>query len=307
MALLGIDYVVVIMYLVGILALGFFFKKFVHSSQDYFLGGKMLPFWAIGMSLVVTDIGAVDFVGAAGQAYRYGLVVANFDWLGSVPGMMLAAFIFIPYYWKSGVYTIPEYMGRRYNLAVRTIESLIWVIFLAFNLGVIFWASSVLLNTLMGWSIEASLLVTAGVVGIYTIFGGLSAVVMTDVIQLIIMYLGGAILLGLGLYKVGGWEALVHKVTSLGPEYQNHFTMVLPADTQTPYPWNRNSVRTHVCPGKRVLDWEPKYCATNTRCERRVERQSRRALGGDFKDFHSGAGYFSGHYCPGNKPERGRR
>lgn len=237
MALSGIDYVVVIMYLFGVLTLGFFFKKFVHSSQDYFLGGKMLPFWAIGMSLVVTDIGAVDFVGAAGQAYRFGMVVANFDWLGSVPGMMLAAFIFIPYYWRSGVYTIPEYMGRRFNMGVRTIESLIWVIFLAFDLGIIFWASSILLNTLMGWSIELSILVTAVVVGIYTIFGGLSAVVMTDVIQLIIMYLGGAILLGLGFYKVGGWEALVQKVTSLGPEYQNHFNMVLPADTKTPYPW----------------------------------------------------------------------
>ena len=101
------------MYLSGVLFLGFFFKKFVNSSEDYFLGGRMLPFWAISMSLVVTNIGAVDFVGAAGQAYRFGMVVANFDWLGSVPGMMLAAFIFIPYYWRSGVYTIPEYLGRR--------------------------------------------------------------------------------------------------------------------------------------------------------------------------------------------------
>lgn len=237
MTLAGIDYAIVIMYLAGVLMLGFFFRKFVHSSEDYFLGGKMLPFWAIGMSLVVTDIGAVDFVGTAGQAYRYGMVVANFDWLGSVPGMILAAFIFIPYYWKAGVYTIPEYMGRRFNLGVRTIESLIWIIFLALNLGIIFWASALLLNSLMGWSVEMSIGITAVVVGIYTIFGGLSAVVMTDVIQLIIMYLGGAVILGLGLYQVGGFEALVEKVYSLGPEYQNHFTMILPADTKTPYPW----------------------------------------------------------------------
>jgi len=237
MTLAGIDFFVVLMYLAGILALGFFFKKFVHTSQDFFLGGKMLPFWAIGMSLVGTDIGAVDFVGAAGQAYRFGIVVANFDWLGSVPGMMLAAFIFIPLYWKSNIYTIPEYLGLRFNFGVRTIESLIWVIFLALNLGIMFWASSLLLNTLMGWSIEASILITAAVVGIYTISGGLSAVVMTDVIQLIIMYLGGAILLGLGFYKIGGWDALVQKIASLGPGYENHFNLILPADTQTPYPW----------------------------------------------------------------------
>ena len=237
MALSGIDFTVVLIYLVGILIIGFYFKKFVHSSEDYFLGGKMLPFWAIGMSLVVTDIGAVDFVGAAGQAYRYGIVVANFDWLGSVPGMILAAFIFIPYYWRSGVYTIPEYMGRRYNKGVRSLEAIIWVLFMAFDLGIIFWASALLLNTLMGWSMDVSILVTAGIIGVYTIMGGLSAVVMTDVVQLIIMYLGGGLILGLGLYEVGGWSGLVEKVTNVGPAFQDHFSLILPADTATPYPW----------------------------------------------------------------------
>lgn len=233
----GIDYVIVIAYLGGILLLGIYFRKFVHTSQDYFLGGKLMPFWAIGMSLVVSDIGAVDFVGAAGQVYRYGVAVANFDWIGCVPAMILAAFVFVPYYWKSGVYTIPEYLGRRYNDYVRTAEALIWVVFLAFGLGIIFWASAILLNTLMGWPITVSIVLTATIVGLYTIFGGLAAVVMTDVVQMIIMYVGAAALLILGLISVGGWEGLVAKVTAMGPEYQNHFSLILPADTKTPYPW----------------------------------------------------------------------
>ena len=79
--LTGIDYVVVIVYLTGIMLLGFYFKKFVHSSKDFFLAGKTLPFWAIGMSIVVSDIGAIDFVGISGQAYRYGISVGNFDWI----------------------------------------------------------------------------------------------------------------------------------------------------------------------------------------------------------------------------------
>ena len=88
----GIDYFVVIAYLTGILILGFYFRRFVHSSKDFFLGGRMLPFCAIGMSIVVSDIGAQDFVGVSGQAYRYGIAVGNFDWIGSVPAMLLAAF-----------------------------------------------------------------------------------------------------------------------------------------------------------------------------------------------------------------------
>ncbi|RME00847.1 MAG: sodium transporter [Calditrichaeota bacterium] len=233
----GIDYGIVIAYFVGILLLGIYFRKYVRTSKDYFLGGKLMPFWAIGMSLVVSDIGAVDFVGAAGQAYRYGVVIANFDWIGCIPAMVLAAFVFVPYYWKSGVYTIPEYLGRRYNEIVRTAEALIWILFQAFGLGIIFWASAILLNTLMGWPKGISIIITASITGIYTIFGGLAAVIMTDVVQMIIMYIGAAAILILGLIDVGGWSGLVQKVTAMGPEYHNHFNLILPADTPTPYPW----------------------------------------------------------------------
>lgn len=122
--LTGIDYVIVVVYLIGIMLLGFYFKRFVHSSKDFFLAGKTLPFWAIGMSIVVSDIGALDFVGISGQAYRYGIAVGNFDWIGSAPAMLLVAFIFVPYFWKAGLYTIPEYLGRRYNEPVRVVAAL---------------------------------------------------------------------------------------------------------------------------------------------------------------------------------------
>ncbi|MDX9754667.1 MAG: sodium/solute symporter [bacterium] len=233
----GIDYFVVMAYMIGVMLLGYYFRNFVHTSQDYFLGGRILPFWAIGMSIVVSDIGALDFVAVSGQAYRYGIAAANFDWLGSVPAMTLAAFIFVPYFWKAGVYTIPEYLGRRYNQGVQTLAALTWIIFFAFNLGILFWTSAIMLEALMGWPIWTSILLTAGVVGLYTVLGGLTAVVMTDVIQMIIMFVGGLTVVALGLYHVGGWGALVEQIQARGAEYQNHFELILPADSQTPYPW----------------------------------------------------------------------
>ena len=235
--LAGIDYFVVISYIVGILLLGYYFKRFVDSSDDYFLGGRTLPFWAIGMSIVVSDIGALDFVGISGQAYRYGLSPANFDWIGSVPAMLLAAFIFVPYFWKAKLYTIPEYLGRRYNSYVQTIASLTWIIFFALDMGVLFWASGILLETLLGWPMWLSILVTAGVTGLYTYFGGITAVVMTDVVQMIIMFVGGATLVFLSFYHVGGWEGLVTKIHTMGPEFQHHFKLVLATDTDSPFPW----------------------------------------------------------------------
>ena len=233
----GIDYFVVIAYLVGIAVLGLYFARFVRSADDFFLSGKSLPFWAVGMSIVATDISAMDFVGVSGQSYRFGVAVGNFDWLGSMPAMLLAAFIFIPYFWKAGLYTIPEYLGRRYNDSVRAVASLTWIIFFALDLGVLFWAAAVMFEPLMGWTPWFSITATAVVVGLYTFFGGLTAVVMTDVVQMIIMFVGGATVLVVGLYQTGGWDGLVDKISAMGDAYQHHFELVQPADTQTPFPW----------------------------------------------------------------------
>ena len=115
--LASIDITIVVMYMIGVFVLGTFFARYVKSAGDFFVASRALPFWAIGMSIVVSDIGAIDFVAVAGGAYTDGIAVANFDWMGSMPAMVFAAFVFVPYFWRSGVYTIPEFLGRRYNAA----------------------------------------------------------------------------------------------------------------------------------------------------------------------------------------------
>jgi len=112
-----------------------------------------------------------------------------------------------------------------------------WVVFFALDLGVLFWAAAVMFKPLMGWDYSFSIIVTAVVVGLYTFFGGLTAVVMTDVVQMIIMFVGGATVLVVGLYNAGGWEGLTDKIAAMGDAYQDHFKLILPADTKTPFPW----------------------------------------------------------------------
>ncbi|HID23268.1 MAG TPA: sodium transporter, partial [Planctomycetaceae bacterium] len=107
-ALTGIDYVVLLLYLASTLALGLAIGRRVRSQQDYFLAGRRLPWWAIGMSLVATDIGGTDIIGVGGAAYSYGMAVGNFEWIGCVPAMIVAAFVFVPFFWRTGIYTIPE-------------------------------------------------------------------------------------------------------------------------------------------------------------------------------------------------------
>ncbi len=237
MNLIFIDYFIIFLYLLGTIAIGLYYEKYVSSSKDFFLAGKLLPFWIIAISIVGTDIGAVDFVGLTGQAYRFGIVVANFDWIGSVPAMILAGLIFIPYYWRAGVYTIPEYLGLRYNIYIRVLSAVIWLIFIAFTLGVVLWATGVMLDEMLGIPIMLSIFLTVIIVGFYTISGGLSAVVMTDLIQVIIMIIGSLAILILGFWEIGGVGELFNKITAMGPKYQDHFSLVLSTESNTPYPW----------------------------------------------------------------------
>jgi solute:Na+ symporter, SSS family len=234
----AIDIAIVVLYLVGTLVIGFIVGRKQETTIDYFLGGRKLPWWTVGMSLVATDIGSVELVGVAGGAYMYGMVLANFDWIACTVSMVIAAFIFIPFYWKAGVYTIPEYLGRRYNDNVRAILAIIWGLFMVANLGILLWAAGKTINVLVGWPIPVAIIITAGVVGIYTFSGGLTAVVYTDVLQYFILVMGSIVLLVVGLVKVGGIDGLVNKITLLSPNNQHYFNLILPADTKTPFSWS---------------------------------------------------------------------
>ncbi len=238
LGLSGIDIAIIFIYMAGVLALGTFFGKYVKNAGDFFVAGKALPFWAIGMSIVVSDIGAMDFVAVAGSAYTHGIAAANFDWIGSMPAMVFAAFIFVPYFWRSGVFTIPEFLGRRYNAAVQILHGTIWAVFMFTMLALMLWTTGDhLMRTVLGWNPHHVVWLMVFITGIYTFSGGLSAVVMVDVVQLIIMFVGGISLLILSMWEVGGWSALQSKVLAMGPEYQGHFSLLLPHDTHLPYPW----------------------------------------------------------------------
>lgn len=229
----GIDLFIVAAYLIAIPAFGLYFRKYVHTEQDYFLAGRMLPWWVISMSIIGTQVGATDYVGAAGGAYRFGIAQAHYEWIGALPAMMISALLFIPYYWKAGVYTVPEFLGKRYNLAVRVIQAILWASWLIFFLGVIFWTSGLMFSEYLGIPLWLSLLITATIVGIYTVTGGLAAVAMTDVIQTLIMFVGGIALSVLGLWVVGGWSAMVDKIL---PTHPYHLKLFLPLSHDT-YPW----------------------------------------------------------------------
>lgn len=233
-----LDFIVVAVYLLGTIALGLAIGWKFETGRDFFLAGRSLPWWAIGMSLVASDIGGTDIIGVGGAAYSFGLSVANFEWIGCVPAMILAAFIFVPVFWRTGIYTIPEFMERRFNAGMRAALAVCWLIFMACNLGIMLFASAKMLAVMIGGgSLLLWIIVTALFVGVYTFFGGLKAVVYTDVIQCVVMIGGCLLVLILGLRDLGGWDGLHENLDALGERTENHGDLLVPADRDSPFVW----------------------------------------------------------------------
>ena len=227
------DLLIIVGYLILISFVGLRLSGRVDNARDFFLAGRSLTWWVIGLSIIGTNIGANSYVGAAGNAYNVGIAQANFEWIGAIPAMILAALVFIPLYWKAGVYSIPEYLGLRYNQPVRVAAALIASIVAMFAIGAALWALAITLQTYLGWPIWVGILVTGTVVGAYSIAGGLAAVAFTDALQVCIMFVGGVVILWLGFSETGGMLEFASRLTEENP---NHLKAYLPADHEA-FPW----------------------------------------------------------------------
>lgn len=228
-----LDFAIVAGYLILITFVGVRLSGRVKNAKDFFLAGKSLAWWVIGLSIIGTNIGANSYVGAAGNAFNIGIAQANFEWIGAIPAMIIAALVFIPLYWKAGVYSIPEYLGLRYNPAVRVTAAVITSVVTVFAIGVALWAIALTLQTYLGWPIWVGIVVTGTVVGAYSIAGGLAAVAFTDTLQVCIMFIGGLVIVGLGISETGGIAGFAETLTRDNP---NHLQAYLPADHES-FPW----------------------------------------------------------------------
>ncbi len=213
--------------------MGVYLSRRVSDANDYFLAGRSLAWWVIGLSIIGTNVSAEGYIGASGSSYQLGIAQANFEWIGAIPAMVIASLIFIPVYWKAGVYSIPEYLGKRYNQAVRVLSALITTIVMVFTIAIALWAIAITLEIFVGWPTWIGIMVTGTVVGLYSVSGGLAAVAFTDSLQVIIMFVGGLFIVYLGISDAGGTAAFAEALTRDNP---THLQAYLPAD-HGQFPW----------------------------------------------------------------------
>ncbi|MFQ6615138.1 MAG: sodium:solute symporter [Fidelibacterota bacterium] len=179
-----------------------------NESADYFLAGRDVGWLAVGASLFASNIGSEHLIGLAGTGAASGLAVGHFEWLAALI-LLLLGWVFVPFYMRSGVYTMPEFLERRYNSASRWYLTTISVIgYVLTKVGVTLFAGGLVIGELTGLNIWISAGVLVIATGIYTAAGGLRAVIYTDLMQAFVLILGSIGLTVLGLIEVGGWQGL---------------------------------------------------------------------------------------------------
>ncbi len=204
-----VDLIIILSYISIVILIGFYFRKKNNNSVQYFLAGRNIGWIAIGASLFATNISSEHFIGLAGTGSKSGLAVGHFEWLACLM-LLILGWIFTPFYLKSGVFTMPEFIEKRYNSASRYYLSIISIIgYVLTKISIALYAGGILLNAVVGWDMVTSAVVIVLITGIYTVMGGLSAVIYTDLIQTIILITGSIALTLIGLDRAGGWNNLV--------------------------------------------------------------------------------------------------
>ncbi|MHB0954922.1 MAG: sodium:solute symporter family transporter [Pirellulaceae bacterium] len=219
-------------YVLVVMAVGLFASRRAGGSKrDYFLAGDKLSWWMIGGSIIAANISSHHFVGIMGVAYTRGFVALTIAWPAIFTGFLALLWIFLPFYLRNGFYTVPEYLERRYGGAARaTYGALIFMTYVFVEIAAVLYLGSLVLHSLLGIPYWWSIIVLAFLTGIYTITGGLRAVVWTEMLQLVVLTFGGAVLSILTIQEVGGLSAVM--ATS------QDWHLILPA-TDLDFPWTQ--------------------------------------------------------------------
>ncbi len=227
----AVDLAVVALYFAGILAIGYWAaRREKQDSEDYFLAGRDVGWLAIGSSLFASNIGGEHLVGLAGTGAASGLAVGHFEWLACLI-LLLLGWLFVPFYLRSGVYTMPEFLERRYNAAARWYLTTISIVgYVLTKISVTLFAGALIVQALTGLSFWVSAAIIVVATGVYTVAGGLRAVIYTEVAQTAVLILGSVTLTTMGLIAVGGWSGLEARV----PE--GFLSIWKPADDPQ-FPW----------------------------------------------------------------------
>jgi SSS family solute:Na+ symporter len=204
----GIDYAILIVYFVFVLGIGWALRRYMRSSEDFFLSGRSIPTWIAGLAFLSANLGAQEVIGMAASGAKYGMMTSHFYWIGAIPAMVFVGLFMMPFYYGSRARSVPEYLRLRFDEKTRGFNAITFAGMTVLSSGISMYALAKLLELVLGWNFHASVLVSAAIVLAYIFLGGLTSAIYNEVLQFFLILLGFLPLVLLGRRDLGGWSGL---------------------------------------------------------------------------------------------------
>ncbi|WP_067034327.1 sodium/sugar symporter [Allomuricauda sp. CP2A] len=225
------DYLVFVLYALVILSVGLWVSRTKKgekkSTEDYFLASKSLPWWAIGASLIAANISAEQFIGMSGSGFALGLGIASYEWMGALTLLIVGKY-FLPIFIEKELYTIPEFIEKRFSTSLKSILAVFWVcLYIFVNLTSVLYLGGLALETILGIDMIYAIIGLGLFAAAYSLYGGLAAVAWTDIIQVVFLVLGGLITTYLALDTVSGGQGVMAGLQTVFDTVPGHFDMIL--------------------------------------------------------------------------------
>lgn len=229
-----LDIAVVVIYAITLFALAQWVSREKAGHQkdanDYFLAGNSLPWWAIGASLIAANISAEQIIGMSGSGYAIGLAIASYEWMAAITLILVGKYL-LPVFLKAKIYTMPQFLEQRFDSRVRLVMAFFWLgVYVFVNLTSILWLGALAINTVTGVSLELGLVFLALFAVGYSLYGGLKAVAFTDIIQVVLLVIGGLLIADIMLNRVSNGSGAFAGFALLMDQVPEKFDMILSKD-----------------------------------------------------------------------------
>lgn len=220
-----VDLLIIIIYFIFVLAIGFYLKKFASTGEDFFMAGRKMTAWIAGLSFISANLSSLETMGWSAMAYQYGMLGAHGYLIGAIPAILFLAIVMMPFYYISRTHSVPGYLQLRYGEGARSVAGISFSFMTVAVSGASMFAMAKILNLLLGWDMNISIWVASLTVAVYVTLGGLLSAVFNEVLQFFLIWLGSLLIPILGIIHAGGWgkmmAAVQRNVAVIHPAVQN--------------------------------------------------------------------------------------
>ena len=203
-----VDLAIIVFYFALVLAIGLYLKGQANTGEDFFMAGREMTAWVAGLAFLSANLGSLELMGWAGNAYKYGILAAHWYWIGAIPAMLFLALVMMPFYHICKTHSVPGYLKLRFGPASQALSSISFAFMTVLMSGINMYAMAVVMRVVLGWDIHFSIWVSSITVAIYVALGGLRSAIFNEVLQFFLIWAGALLIPILGLVEAGGWSGL---------------------------------------------------------------------------------------------------